>query len=113
MKNLSSVSKQLPFPFVLEELASIRRRSNGCLASRTFTSGTNFSCHFVIPRSKRERTALALHHNGTHRESGSRVSVLAEATALALKKERLDNLASRLEDFEEYAFQGLRTDPKW
>jgi hypothetical protein len=106
MKNLSSVNKPLPFPFVLEELASIRPTIKRMFG---FTHVYLEDKLLLSLRDSPKQTGtngIWLYTTMEHLESlAQEFPYLPKRQLWRSKKNAWIILASRLGDFEEYAFK--------
>jgi len=106
MKNLSSVSKQLPFPFVLEELASIRPTIKRMFGFTHVYLGDKLLLSLRDSAKQTGTNGLWLYTTTEHIESlAQEFPYLPKRQLWRSKKNAWIILASRLEDFEEYAFK--------
>ena len=103
MKNLSSVSKQLPFPFVLEELASIRPTIKRMFGFMHVYLGDKLLLSLRDSAKQKGTNGLWLYTTTEHIESlAQEFPYLPKRQLWRSKKNAWIILASRLEDFEEY-----------
>ena len=106
MKNLSSVSRQLPFPFVLEELASIRPTIKRMFGFTHVYLGDKLLLSLRDSAKQTGTNGLWLYTTTEHIESlAQEFPYLPKRQLWRSKKNAWIILASRLEDFEEYAFK--------
>jgi len=106
MKNLSSVSKQLPFPFVLEELASIRPTIKRMFGFTHVYLGDKLLLSLRDSAKQTGTNGLWIYTTTEHIESlAKEFPYLPRRQLWRSKKNAWIILASRLEDFEEYAFK--------
>ena len=106
MKNLSSVSKQLPFPFVLEELASIRPTIKRMFGFTHVYLGDKLLLSLRDSAKQTGTNGLWLYTTTEHIESlAQEFPYLPKRQLWRSKKNAWIILASRLEDFEDYAFK--------
>jgi len=106
MKNLSSASKQLPFPFVLEELASIRPTIKRMFGFTHVYLGDKLLLSLRDSAKQTGTNGLWLYTTTEHIESlAQEFPYLPKRQLWRSKKNAWIILASRLEDFEEYAFK--------
>jgi len=106
MKNLSSVSKQLPFPFVLQELASIRPTIKRMFGFTHVYLGDKLLLSLRDSAKQTGTNGLWLYTTMEHLESlAKEFPHLPKRQLWRSKKNAWVILASKLEDFEEYAFK--------
>ena len=106
MKNLSSVSKQLPFPFVLEELASIRPTIKRMFGFTHVYLGDKLLLSLRDSAKQTGTNGLWIYTTTEHIESlAKEFPYLPRRQLWRSKKNAWIILASRLEDFEDYAFK--------
>ena len=106
MKNLSSVKKQLPFPFVIEELDSLRPTMKRMFGFTHVYLGDKLLLSLRDSAKQTGTNGLWLYTTTEHIESlAQEFPHLPKRQLWRSKKTAWIILASRLEDFEEYAFR--------
>jgi len=106
MKNLSSVKKQLPFPFVIEELDSLRPTIKRMFGFTHVYLEDKLLFSLRDSPKQPGTNGLWLYTTTEHIESlAKEFPHLPKRQIWRSKKNAWIILASRLEDFEEYAFK--------
>ena len=106
MKNLSSVKKQLPFPFVLEELASLRPNIKRMFGFTHVYLDDKLLLSLRDSPKQPGTNGIWLYTTMEHIESlAKEFPQLPRRQLWRSKTNAWVILASRLEDFEEYAFK--------
>lgn len=106
MKNLSSVKKQLPFPFVIEELDSLRPTIKRLFGFTHVYLEDKLLFSLRDDPKQKGTNGLWLYTTTEHIESlAKEFPHLPRRQLWRSKKNAWIILASRLEDFEEYAFK--------
>jgi hypothetical protein len=106
MKNLSSVKKQLPFPFVLEELNSLRPTIKRMFGFTHVYLEDKLLLSLRDHPKQKGTNGLWLYTTTEHIESlAKEFPHLPRRQLWRSKKNAWVILATRLEDFEEYAFK--------
>jgi hypothetical protein len=106
MKNLSSVKKQLPFPFVIEELDSLRPTIKRMFGFTHVYLEDKLLLSLRDSPKQRGTNGIWLYTTTEHLESlAKEFPHLPKRQLWRSKKNAWVILASRLEDFEEYAFK--------
>ena len=106
MKNLSSVKKQLPFPFVIEELDSLRPTIKRMFGFTHVYLGDKLLLSLRDSPKQTGTNGLWLYTTTEHLESlAKEFPHLPRRQLWRSKKNAWIILASKLEEFEEYAFK--------
>ena len=104
--NTPAVQKQMPFPFVLEELAPLRPTIKSVFGFTNVYLGDRLLCSLRDSARKTGTNGVWLYTTTEHAESLAReFPNLSRRQLWRSGKNAWIVLASRLEDFEEYAFR--------